>query len=49
MSKKITLSCEDCGTRNYSVPAQKNHSTKRLTIKKFCKHCNAHTMHRQTV
>lgn len=49
MSKKITLSCSECGSRNYSAPAQKNQSDQRLTLKKFCKNCNAHTLHQQTL
>ncbi|MCG7335339.1 50S ribosomal protein L33 [Sporosarcina sp. ACRSM] len=48
MSKKIILSCDSCGTRNYSVPARSNHSTERLSLKKFCSRCNAHTIHKQT-
>ncbi len=49
MSKKITLSCDRCGSRNYSVPARKDTSTERLTLKKFCRYCNAHTVHKQSV
>ncbi|HEY9570356.1 50S ribosomal protein L33 [Lysinibacillus sp. BF-4] len=48
MANKVALSCEKCGSRNYSVPAKKD-VTKRLAIKKFCSHCNEHTMHKQTV
>ncbi|HJF30318.1 MAG TPA: 50S ribosomal protein L33 [Sporosarcina psychrophila] len=48
MSKKIILSCDTCGSRNYSVPARKDKPTERLSIKKFCRHCNAHLLHRQT-
>ena len=48
MSKKIVLGCDVCGSRNYSVPARKNKPTERLTLNKFCKHCNTHTVHRQT-
>ncbi|MFD1929732.1 50S ribosomal protein L33 [Sporosarcina siberiensis] len=48
MAKKIILSCDVCGSRNYSVPAGKDRATERLTIKKYCRHCNGHTVHRQT-
>ncbi|WP_342513700.1 50S ribosomal protein L33 [Sporosarcina sp. FSL K6-1522] len=48
MSKKISLSCDTCGSRNYSVPASKSKPTERLSLKKFCSHCNGHTMHKQT-
>ncbi|WP_192596960.1 50S ribosomal protein L33 [Sporosarcina limicola] len=48
MSKKIILSCNTCGSRNYSVPARSNKPTERLSLKKFCSHCNTHTVHKQT-
>ncbi|MCZ2259229.1 50S ribosomal protein L33 [Sporosarcina sp. G11-34] len=48
MSKKVILSCDVCGSRNYSVPGRKEQSSERLTLKKHCSHCNAHTVHRQT-
>lgn len=47
MAKKVVLSCEKCGSRNYSFP-EKTDSTKRLELKKFCSHCNEHTVHKQT-
>ncbi|MFD1207074.1 MULTISPECIES: 50S ribosomal protein L33 [Sporosarcina] len=49
MSKKTILCCDRCGSRNYVVPAGNAEPTTRLTVKKFCKHCNAHTVHKQTV
>ncbi|WP_332649133.1 50S ribosomal protein L33 [Lysinibacillus sp. 54212] len=48
MAKKVVLSCEKCGSRNYTVPA-KSGATVRLELKKFCSHCNEHTMHKQTL
>ncbi|KAA0948639.1 50S ribosomal protein L33 [Sporosarcina sp. ANT_H38] len=48
MSQKIILSCDTCGSRNYSVPARKDKPTERLSLKKFCRHCNTHTLHKQT-
>ncbi|HEY4578473.1 MAG TPA: 50S ribosomal protein L33 [Savagea sp.] len=48
MSNKIVLCCEQCSARNYSVPVRNNQTSERLTLKKFCKHCNAHTIHKQT-
>lgn len=47
MAKKIVLSCSKCATRNYAVPAKADSST-RLELKKFCAHCNEHTVHKQT-
>lgn len=48
MNKKITLACDQCGNRNYSTNKNQTTSPERLTVKKFCKHCNAHTIHRET-
>ncbi|WP_082732008.1 50S ribosomal protein L33 [Sporosarcina sp. HYO08] len=48
MSTKIILSCETCGSRNYSVPARGKQQTERLILKKYCKHCNKQTVHKQT-
>ncbi|MEJ9279716.1 50S ribosomal protein L33 [Ureibacillus thermosphaericus] len=46
MAKKIVLSCEKCGSRNYTYP-EKDSST-RLQLKKYCQRCNRHTLHKQT-
>ncbi|MEI4771074.1 50S ribosomal protein L33 [Psychrobacillus sp. FJAT-51614] len=48
MTKKIVLSCEKCGNRNYSFPASKESAT-RVELKKYCAHCNEHTLHKQTL
>ncbi|RKJ08023.1 50S ribosomal protein L33 [Butyricicoccus sp. 1XD8-22] len=47
MAKKIVLSCEKCGSRNYSFTENVGQA-KRLELKKFCSHCNEHTLHKQT-
>ena len=49
MAKKIVLSCEQCGNRNYTIPASKDSATIRIERKKYCSHCNAHTLHKQTL
>ncbi|GAE93773.1 LSU ribosomal protein L33p [Gracilibacillus boraciitolerans JCM 21714] len=47
MGKKIALACEICHGRNYNT--EKNQLiSDRIEIKKFCKHCNRHTIHRET-
>ncbi|MCL6572405.1 MAG: 50S ribosomal protein L33 [Bacillus sp. (in: Bacteria)] len=48
MSKTVTLSCVDCGSRNYSTTVSKETQTERLELKKFCKTCKTHTTHRET-
>ncbi|WGI36871.1 50S ribosomal protein L33 [Mesomycoplasma lagogenitalium] len=46
MSKeKITLSCQECKSKNYVK--NKSVSALRLTINKFCKKCNKKTLHKE--
>ena len=45
--KKAALAFTDCGSRNYSITASKNR-TSRLELKKFCKHCGKQTLHKET-
>ncbi len=39
--------CEECLNRNYTVSKRKD-DAKRLEIRKFCPHCNKHTLHKQS-
>lgn len=45
--QKILLVCEECLNRNYSVKKSAGHEG-RLIIKKFCKNCNKHTVHKDS-
>ncbi|MFE8703813.1 50S ribosomal protein L33 [Cytobacillus sp. FJAT-54145] len=46
MTKKVVLACVECGSRNYSTMSNKE--AERLQLKKHCKTCSAHTIHRET-
>ncbi len=46
--KKTSLACSVCGSRNYSKKVNEGNRTERLEVKKFCKYCNQHTLHRET-
>ncbi|MBS2772449.1 MULTISPECIES: 50S ribosomal protein L33 [Anoxybacillus] len=48
MRKKVILACSQCNTRNYSTMKNTANTQERLDIKKFCKTCNEHTIHRET-
>lgn len=48
MLKKGSLACSVCGSRNYSIELPSAGREKRLEIKKFCKHCKEHTLHKET-
>ena len=45
----ITLACTVCGARNYkTTKALKLGATTPLELKKHCKTCKTHTLHRET-
>lgn len=48
MRERVILICEECLSRNYVTTKNKANSTNRLVIKKFCKKCNKHTIHKET-
>ncbi|MGO2083431.1 50S ribosomal protein L33 [Vagococcus sp.] len=45
---KSSLACSVCGSRNYSRSINTAQRTERLEIKKYCKYCKQHTLHRET-
>ncbi|WP_110252061.1 50S ribosomal protein L33 [Streptohalobacillus salinus] len=47
MKKKIVLACTECLSRNYHSDKNTANAV-RLELKKFCKRCNKHTLHRET-
>ncbi|WP_084372478.1 50S ribosomal protein L33 [Halalkalibacter krulwichiae] len=48
MRSKVVLACEVCRSRNYSTQKNKQTTSERVEMKKFCKACNEHTLHRET-
>ncbi len=44
MKKKINLVCEICMTSNYSTNKS---TTERVVVKKYCKRCKQHTIHKE--
>lgn len=48
MRVKVILMCEDCLSRNYTTMKNKQTNQERMVIKKFCRRCNAHTVHKET-
>ncbi|MCM0594802.1 50S ribosomal protein L33 [Weissella uvarum] len=47
-TKKIALACSVCGSRNYTINKKPDRSD-RLEVKKYCKYCDQHTIHRETM
>ena len=48
MRTKITLACTECKQRNYDSMKNKKNDPDRLEMKKYCKFCKKHTLHRET-
>ncbi|HHW27121.1 MAG TPA: 50S ribosomal protein L33 [Firmicutes bacterium] len=44
----ITLACQDCKQRNYTTSKNKKSHSGRLELKKYCRFCRTHTVHRET-
>ncbi len=47
MRKKVILVCEVCLSRNYTALKHKERQ-ERLSMKKYCKRCDKHTVHKET-
>ncbi|MEE9613565.1 MAG: 50S ribosomal protein L33 [Thermodesulfobacteriota bacterium] len=48
MREIITLACTECKRRNYSTTKNKKTTTDRLELRKYCKFCRRHTVHKET-
>ncbi len=48
MREKVILVCEECLSRNYTATKNKTTQPERMVIKKFCKKCGKHTVHKET-
>ena len=48
MRVKIVLACTECKQRNYNQKKNKKNTPDRLEVKKYCRFCKKHTVHRET-
>jgi len=48
MRVKITLACTECKRRNYVSKKNKKNDPDRIEMKKHCRFCNKHTIHKET-
>ncbi len=44
----ITLACQECKQRNYTTSKNRRAHSGRLELKKYCRFCRTHTVHRET-
>ena len=45
---KVVLACSECKQRNYFTTKNKKIDPDRLEMKKHCKFCKKHTLHKET-
>jgi len=43
----ITLACNECKSRNYATTKNKRNDPDRIELRKYCKACRKHTVHRE--
>ena len=48
MRDRVTLACTECKQRNYVTKKNKQNTTERIELNKYCKFCKAHTLHKET-
>ncbi|MEE8319522.1 MAG: 50S ribosomal protein L33 [bacterium] len=44
----VTLECMDCKRRNYTSTKNRRNTTERIELKKYCRFCRSHTLHKET-
>jgi large subunit ribosomal protein L33 len=45
---KITMACTECRRRNYTTVKNRQNDRERLELRKYCRWCRGHTVHRET-
>ncbi len=48
MRENITLACSQCKQRNYRTSKNKKTTTDKLELKKYCRFCRSHTLHKES-
>ena len=44
----INFACQSCKRRNYATKKNKQNDPDRMEIKKYCRFCKKHTLHKET-
>jgi len=47
MRQRIVLACNECKNRNYDQYKNKQNTPGRIELKKYCKFCKTHTLHKE--
>ncbi len=43
----VTLACEVCKEQNYTTTKNKLNQQEKLELKKYCRRCKKHTLHKE--
>lgn len=43
----VGLKCSDCSEKNYSTTKNKQNTTEKLNLQKYCSRCSKHTLHKE--
>jgi large subunit ribosomal protein L33 len=43
----VSLECQDCKNRNYRASKKIKGAAYKLNLKKYCRHCRKHTLHKE--
>jgi large subunit ribosomal protein L33 len=44
----VTLACSECKRRNYTTTKNKRTTQGKLELKKYCRFCRTHTLHKES-
>jgi large subunit ribosomal protein L33 len=44
----VTLECTDCRRRNYITQKNRHNDRERIELRKYCRFCAHHTLHKET-
>ncbi|MFP4082562.1 MAG: 50S ribosomal protein L33 [Candidatus Aminicenantes bacterium] len=47
MREIVTLQCAECRRRNYTTTRNKKKKSDKIELKKYCKFCRKHTIHKE--
>ena len=47
MRNQVVLSCSVCKSKNYYSEKNKTNTPGKVELKKFCKKCRTHTLHKE--
>jgi large subunit ribosomal protein L33 len=47
MREIVSLQCPECKRRNYTTTRNKKTQKEKIELKKYCKFCQKHTLHKE--